>query len=627
MPVTVHSRVKSVLVPTIWLQTTKPPIPSFHPGQCSPFLPPSGEAKYKEVQTSLTQELGSGPARISTKKGAALTHTALSSISAQNVIRATTASNIAGIDSFNALPLTITSPIKVNTLKHYTMSHPDRELVEFLIKGFTEGFDIMYAGPISTTTPRNLKSARDRPKAVSLAIKTEMDRGHTAGPFPDPPFAITHCSPLGAVQKDPDNPKITLILDLSQPLGESINEGILNEFCSVKYTPFDAAVDMVKSVGRSANLAKLDIQHAFRLCPVRKADWPLLCYLWMGWYFVDTRLPFGSRSSPAIFNNFADVLTWILSYIGGILYVVHYLDDFLICAPDTELCHEWMEKFVSIFIDIGVPIADDKTVGPSTKITYLGIEIDTTSQCIRLPKEKYSALLVLLKDWQDRKKCKKRELLSLVGSLSFAAKVVKPGRIFLRRLIDLSASVHKLNHHISLNSEARSDIKWWLDFLPKWNGVSFFQENLTSAKSLHLFTDASNIGMGGVFNHKWFACTWPEHFLSHDINFKEIFAIFSAISAWAKLLENKQILVHCDNLNIVTVWKTGTCKNPEIMKVIRALFFCCASHNINLLTEHIEGKINYQADFLSRMQVGKFRQENPSADFEPCQLPNSIWAI
>ena len=56
------------------------------------------------------------------------------------------------------------------------------------------------------------------------------------------------------------------------------------------------------------------------------------------------------------------------------------------------------------------------------------------------------------------KKFTKRELLSLIGSLSFACKVVKPGRMFLRRLIDLSTSVTNLNHHISLSSEARADI-------------------------------------------------------------------------------------------------------------------------------------------------------------------------
>ena len=81
---------------------------------------------------------------------------------------------------------------------------------------------------------------------------------------------------------------------------------------------------------------------------------------------------------------------------------------------------------MSIFDEISVPIATEKTVGPTTTITYLGIEIDSSKQCIRLPAEKFVSLLALLRHWEGKRKCTKRELLSLVGSLSFTAKVVKP---------------------------------------------------------------------------------------------------------------------------------------------------------------------------------------------------------
>ena len=105
----------------------------------------------------------------------------------------------------------------------------------------------------------------------------------------------------------------------------------------------------------------------------------------------------------------------------------------------------------------------------------------------------------MLKQWELRKKCTKRELLSLIGSLSFACKVVKPGRMFLCRLIDLSTSVTNLNHHISLSPEARADIHWWIDFLPSWNGVEFIQQDLVTSHSLRLFTDASLLGFGAVY--------------------------------------------------------------------------------------------------------------------------------
>ena len=418
---------------------------------------------------------------------------------------------------------------------------------------------------------------------------------------------------------------IRLILDLSQPRGTSVNDGILDEFCSVRYSIFDDAVRLASAVGVSAMMAKIDIMHAFRLCPVRMVDRPLLCFQWNNLFFVDTRLPFGCRTSPAIFNTFADALAWILISCGGIYYLVHYLDDFLMCAPDKATCSQWMTTFNAIFFDIGVPIAREKTVGPSTKITYLGIEIDTVAQCIRLPADKYDALTSLLKEWRGKQKCTKRELLSLIGSLSFAAKVVKSGRLFLRRLIDLSTSVNKLHHHISLNSEARADISWWIEFMPSWNGIALFQEVPVTSIELDLFTDASKIGCGGMLSQKWFSLAWPNKFLLYDINFLELFAIYVAISTWGVVLANKQIMVFCDNLDVVTIWRSGTCKNKHIMNLMRKLFFVCASHNINLFTHHIPGHCNILADHLSRLQMGKFR--HGSAEDQPSIVPGRIWDI
>ena len=120
---------------------------------------------------------------------------------------------------------------------------------------------------------------------------------------------------------------------------------------------------------------------------------------------------------------------------------------------------------------LGFPIAEGKIEGPTAVIIFLGILLDTSKMELRLPKDKLEDLLRLLKQW-TRKKTTKRELLSLIGKLSFAAKVVPAGRIFLRRLIDLSTSAKKLHHHIHLSASARADIQWWQDFLLGWNGVS-----------------------------------------------------------------------------------------------------------------------------------------------------------
>ena len=87
-----------------------------------------------------------------------------------------------------------------------------------------------------------------------------------------------------------------------------------------------------------------------------------------------------------------------------------------------------------------------------------------------LPDDKLQDLLTELQSWSSCNKCLKRELLSLIGKLNFTCRIIPAGRIFLRRLIDLSTSACLPHHHVTMNREAHRDITWWLQFLPTWNG-------------------------------------------------------------------------------------------------------------------------------------------------------------
>ena len=513
----------------------------------------------------------------------------------------------------------------VDILSNFLVSHPHRDFVNFLIQGFRHGFRIGYEGPITFGQCRNLLSARSQPVPVTKAILKELERGHTSGPFLSPPFDGFHCSPLGAVAKKDGSHRI--ILDLSSPRGSSINEGISSTQYSVKYSSFDDAVELVSSLGPNSFMAKLDIKHAFRLCPVHPEDWPLLGFMWNNRFFFDTRLPFGSRSSPYIFNQFANALLWILVFIFGIEHVIHYLDDFFVCHSTHQRCHQDMVTMQSAFSELGVPLAPDKVLGPSTSIVYLGIEIDSSAMTIRLPQDKFEELSASLQLWISRSKCTKRELLSLIGVLSFACKVVKPGRMFLRRLIDLSTTVHSLNHHIYLNAEARADIKWWIDFLPSWNGSAIIQSPPQTSYSLTLFTDASFLGFGATFQSEWFSVPWPPEFLDFDINFRELFAIVAAVMTWGHRWHHQQILFYTDNLTITHIWRFGSCKNKDLMRLVRHMFLFTAKRNINVLMQHIPGQSNVIADCLSRLQVQKFHRLSPHSNQQQTTVPPSLWLI
>ena len=290
---------------------------------------------------------------------------------------------------------------------------------------------------------------------------------------------------------------------------------------------------------------------------------------------------------------------------------------------------------MDLFAHLGVPLAPGKICGPSRVLTFLGIEIDTVQHIARLPADKFAALLDLLFSWHDRHSCTKRDLLSLIGHLSFAAKVVKPGRLFLRRLIDVSTSVAQLHHRIHLSVDARQDIDWWRTFLPTWNGVSYLQDDPISSDDIHLFTDASALGIGGVFGRRWFAfpltdfscISWfPSGEDTFDINFWELLALLVAFFTWSNEFRDRQVIIYTDNMPLVYIWSRGS-RNPLIMRLVRALFLRTASHNSNLVLRHIPGHDNTLADLLSRFQVHRFFQLHPTAEEAPSQPPPDIWRL
>ena len=134
-------------------------------------------------------------------------------------------------------------------------------------------------------------------------------------------------------------------------------------------------------------------------------------------------------------------------------------------------------------------------------------------------------MLTAIHSFHTFKECTKRQLLSLIGKLSFACKVVPAGRIFL---IDLSCSVTRLHYHIRITNDARLDLQWWLNFLPEWSGTSLILDSeWTISSVMHLFTDASGSGWGAFWTNKWLQAEWSSEQVMHeqvmhDIVWKEL---------------------------------------------------------------------------------------------------------
>ena len=141
---------------------------------------------------------------------------------------------------------------------------------------------------------------------------------------------------------------------------------------------------------------------------------------------------------------------------------VAYSIYFLVISPSNESCHHQLETFLMLCSFLGIPMAPEKTVGPSTTVAFAGIELDTVLMEARLPQEKLDKCRDLLSIFLRRRKVTLQEIHSLTGLLNFACTIVVPGWAFLRRLIDLTIGVRKPHFLIPLSKDVKEDkISWF----------------------------------------------------------------------------------------------------------------------------------------------------------------------
>uniref|UniRef100_A0A1X7UFL3 Reverse transcriptase domain-containing protein n=1 Tax=Amphimedon queenslandica TaxID=400682 RepID=A0A1X7UFL3_AMPQE len=213
-------------------------------------------------------------------------------------------------------------------------------------------------------------------------------------------------------------------------------------------------------------------------------------------YILCKALPFGLRSAPKLVTAVADGLSWALQ-CEGVVNSLHYLDDFFFWSEaNSPNCACALSTAVLLCLKLGLPVAAQKVVGPATTIVFLSILIDSAGQEVRLPDDKLVWLRQELRSWGDKRAATKRQLQSLIGLLSHVAKVVRPGRPFLRSLIDAMMIPQRQNQKVRLNLQCRGDIVWWQEFLLAWNGVGFFPGGPLRAT---LYSDASGQWGCGAF--------------------------------------------------------------------------------------------------------------------------------
>lgn len=203
-----------------------------------------------------------------------------------------------------------------------------------LLQGINEGFHIVDdTSNLTSVCQSNYKSATspDVRSQVEKQICSEIAEGNYVRQHKK----TTIVSALGAIPK-PDG-GIRLIHDGSMPHGHAMNDYAKADDC--KYQSLQEALDLFQA---GFYMAKVDLKSAYRSVRIHPSNFEATGLQWTfegeskPTFMTDTRLPFGSRKAPSIFNRLTQAVRRMMARRGYV--VVAYLDDFFLVSPTKEEC-------------------------------------------------------------------------------------------------------------------------------------------------------------------------------------------------------------------------------------------------------------------------------------------------
>lgn len=397
-------------------------------------------------------------------------------------------------------------------------------------------------------------------------------------------------SPVFMVPK-PDG-SYRMILNLKE-----FNENV--EYQHFKMENLHSATKMIRE---GCYMASVDLRHAYYSVPLAEDHQKFLKFVWRNQLYQYTCFPNGLSSCPRYFTKLMKPVYAHLRKQGFLS--ASFIDDCYLQGATIEECYQNIDNTVTLFESLGFVVHSKKSVlEPTRKLTYLGFCLDSEKMYVTLPDERVKKLRTSCLGLLKKKRFTVRELAQVIGQMVAAFPAVQWGPLYYRQLEKDKSEALKCNEGnfealITLSDAGREELEWWIE-----NITTAFVSLKKNEPSVEIKTDASTTGGWGATcdSTSQTGGRWSKNEKLAHINVLELLAIEFALKSFQEKVKNKHVKILTDNVCAVAyVRNMGGSHSQECNEVAKRIWQWCKLNDVWITIAHIPGKLNVQADTLSR---------------------------
>jgi transposase InsO family protein len=386
----------------------------------------------------------------------------------------------------------------------------------------------------------------------------------------------------------------------------------MNACTKTKTWPIPNTNHMIDRLGRYKPewLAKLDLTKGYYQAPLEENSRQLSAFITTKGLYEWNRVAMGLCGAPAYYQE--QMSTVVLKDL-----VYHccevYMDDIIIYGTNFEDYKINLEKVLTRLREHNITVNPDKCVLGVQEIEFVGHTFSKTGKCFTRSK------LQEVVDFPTP--TTQTELMSFLGLANYFRDHIKNHAMIagsLHEMID-KAKPYRKNLNLKWSQtllESFAELKAAINACP----VLFFLDEGAEDSTVHLYTDASDIGFGAYVCQRFndgrevpiifFSKCFTPVQKRWSVPEREAYGIFVGVTKFEHLLRDVRFVLHTDHENLVHIRDSGS---PKVIRWKLQL------QEFQFDIVHVKGVDNLVADALSRNTLA-------TVDIDvPDDLPHHEW--